>query len=627
MRGLNFKYLQSYPISIENFDHNITDLVDNIYVGPQGELLENIDSFNSRYDINIDITKHFTLKPGGYDKIKKAYTEFILRWDMKPRGIKSIFDRVSQYGWRLSSFRTDLLGIERQMLNMRATGIAWQDNTENFNIELEKLRDIIITSLDNCKKMYPNVDISVKLLPCSGHNVHDSSRRRSHLSRETFPIITTTEEARDYILTFYIHIKDPTMTIHRLNIHNTVDKYDISCGDMIVASGTYLLPLISRNWGREAKRTDESTLRTTPLFLECMYLSEMNLNSHPYIATSTDKYMWDLDEEPSITNANICTGNMASDIKATLMNIQIEAHITHVVTWLTNFYIPQTNPLNRITALRRNGWNKLLSSFSRTLDNPIEWKECSLPPAIDRSMRAYAQGTNSHHNRYSYDSVVDVRSELFKDRKRAYLEHIKIEDLPCVECRHNQKCLSYVNMTLFLSSDKLTPMDEAYLGYFIEIDQYKFYRNVRERLRLTYAEEAMQFSDYHDPSHFYDRIIMANDCVKRWLEQDGLEISLNWANNIFNSRFYCLMNKGEPDLKVLHMEAMNPDSKFLWSVDTIEEFRRPLTIPETFEELLDRHPELREDSAETETVQIHEDLTAEEQTLRWATQLGGANNL
>ena len=162
---LNFMKLRDYPLDIDEFNHDVSSMVDRIYVGPQGELLSTLDNFNQTYQTDLEITKNFTLKPGGYDKLKKAYSRHVLRWDMKPRGIVSIFNRITEYRWRGSNIQNDAIRLETQMTQLRSSGIVWQDNSEDFVRETEKLKDIIANSIEICNKLYPNIDISVKIMP------------------------------------------------------------------------------------------------------------------------------------------------------------------------------------------------------------------------------------------------------------------------------------------------------------------------------------------------------------------------------------------------------------------------------------------------------------------------------
>ena len=63
---IDFQLIEAYDVDIENFSYDVSSMVDSIYVGPQGELLETIESFNHTYGSKIGVTKSFTLKPGGY---------------------------------------------------------------------------------------------------------------------------------------------------------------------------------------------------------------------------------------------------------------------------------------------------------------------------------------------------------------------------------------------------------------------------------------------------------------------------------------------------------------------------------------------------------------------------------
>ena len=137
---INFQLIEAYDVDIENFTYNVSDMVNSIYVGPQGELLEIIERFNHQYGAKIGVTKNFTLKPGGYDEIKQAYNRWVLRYDMKPRGIRSVFDRIQQYEWRSGGFKQQILGIEDQMKRLKAGGMRWQDNTDQVQEEFNRLK-------------------------------------------------------------------------------------------------------------------------------------------------------------------------------------------------------------------------------------------------------------------------------------------------------------------------------------------------------------------------------------------------------------------------------------------------------------------------------------------------------
>ena len=163
----DFQDINNHTINIENFSYDVADMVDSIYIGPQGELMEEIERINALYNCNIGITKSFTLKPGVYNEIKQAYNEWVLRYDMKPRGIKSLFDRMEQYRWRSQGFRSSMMNIDAKLKTLKSSGMRWQDNSDQFIVEFERLKSSIIKNLELTQEMYPDVDISCKIFPTS----------------------------------------------------------------------------------------------------------------------------------------------------------------------------------------------------------------------------------------------------------------------------------------------------------------------------------------------------------------------------------------------------------------------------------------------------------------------------
>ena len=57
-----------------------------------------------------------------------------------------------------------LTNIELQMLNLRSTGMVWQDNTEQLGDELDRAKSIVNKSLRVCKEMFPNITVLPRIL-------------------------------------------------------------------------------------------------------------------------------------------------------------------------------------------------------------------------------------------------------------------------------------------------------------------------------------------------------------------------------------------------------------------------------------------------------------------------------
>ena len=620
-RVFNFSSIKNHPNDIESFELDATELIDSIYVGPQGDLLEKLEHFNHRYDAKLGITKQFTFKPGAYDQIKKAYANWVLRWDMKPRGIESIFKRIRDYGWRYSGIKQELLDLESKMLRLRSSGLRWQDNTDDFHIELDKLKSIIINALEVCRQLYPNIEIGAKILPTVPPPRRD--RRGYYGGRTFFPEITDADDM-NYILVFHLRIKKPIMKVHVLRSDESTDRYEFESEDILCCTGIHLLPLVSRIWGKDELDTGLINSNLIPWHCEAAYLSPMSLNQHPYIQSCSDAYVIELEEDQPI-QSHVCFGNMEREIKSSLMNMQIEAHLTYLVTWLTNYYIPQTQPLNRIKKMRQHGRNVQFEKYSHTVTNFIQEtvpNSCRLSDQIHGSIFKYARRArqNSYYGAVGYS--VDINTDEYFQRMQQYLDHIKEEDLPCNECEFNLDCDQATNIRLFLSREELDPMEEAYLGMFIEIHhvtaQSRTNREDNLRRNYTYVEEYLYYAFRTNIDEEYERFLLACKVA------DHAILGLEHRN--FNCERYLtiariLFNKHINSLRLLLRRS---NDLLTWDYNDFREFNETNEI--TAAEL---DAQIEESDMEDFVARMHEDegLTPEERTLRWASAAGGATNL
>ena len=510
-RIFNFSLINNHPNNIEDFELDASDHIDSIYIGPQGELLEILEEFNAHYDTKLGVTKQFTLKPGAYDEIKKAYANWVLRWDMKPRGISSIFNRIRDYAWRFNNIKRELLELEDKLTLLKDSGLRWQDNTDDFDMELSKLKSNVINALDKSRELYPNIDMQIKILPVEVVPHH----RRKFGGRVPFPEIVE-DSNMNHILACSIRIKKPIMTVHSLEIDTNIKTYKFECEDIICCTGVHLLPLLSRLWGRTELSSTFVNNSRIPWHCEAAYLSPMQLNSHPYIQASTDAYAIELEENQAIS-AHVCFGNMEKEIRSSLMNLQIEAHLTYLVTWLTNYYIPQTQPLNRINKIHTYGINRQFYVWSKNVEafkTDITPKSCDLNMTI--SSRAYNFARKARRSSYysSLDFTIERGSLAYEQRMERYLNHVKEEDLPCNECDFNLNCDLESHIRLFLFNKQLTPLEEAYLGMFIEIDNVTRLVHSNE-YDYHYVEEYIYHAFRSDIFEDYEALILGNDRIEK----------------------------------------------------------------------------------------------------------------
>ena len=637
--------IEAYDVDIENFSYNVSDMVDSIYVGPQGELLETIENFNHTYGAKIGVTKNFTLKPGGYDQIKQAYNRWVLRYDMKPRGIRSVFDRIQQYGWRSSGFQNQILSIENQMKRLKAGGMRWQDNTDQFIVEFDRLKASIISSLEATREMYPDISITTKIIPVS--QVINYRHRHGSSDRSCFPNTLFTEDPTDFVIVFYIKIKHANMTVHVMDEDEVMTQYTLPMDDLIIASGTYMLPLISRHWGRTAP-LDGNPSGVLSYFMEALYLSETCKSAHPYISRPTDAHYWNLGAE--VYSQNVCTGNMGSDIRKSLLNNEIMAHIVQLITWVTNYYVPQTYPLNRINMMRQYGddinfvqWRNDLNGTSATVFAPVSgdgsMDGCSYPTSIHHAAHNYSRGSCDG---YSRDNFLTDSIE-YNLRMIEYANIMDVDNMPCNNCSYKSECDKWAALQMMYADDK-TCEEEGFLGMVYELWDYTI--NIRNRDRsdhhreIPFIEMSLKAIQTYSIVQAYETLVQTHIMSKWWFLTDNIPFRPD--SSVYRSRMRELNNMTPSNRTHLYLtELGNKDSEFSWNADTIREYRafasddrpdenqRNEDGDNVLQEWLHANDE-DEDHLPFEAPavsELDENMTPEQRAIQWAINRGGAQNL
>ena len=648
---IDFQMIEAYDVDIENFNYDVSAMVDSIYIGPQGELLETIESFNHSYGSKIGVTKNFTLKPGGYDEIKQAYNRWVLRYDMKPRGIRSVFDRIDQYTWRGGQFKSAILGIENQMKRLKTGGMRWQDNTDQFEVEYNTLKTSIINSIAETREMYPGISIETKIIPAS-QGQHQNGRRHYGSDRSCFPSNVFEMDPTDFIIMFYIKIKHANMTVHVVDEEGFGTKqYTLPMDDLYIASGTYLLPLISRHWGSR-KPITANPGHVLAYFLEALYVSEMGRSVHPYISRSTDSYYWNF--KGPVYSQNICTGNMSGDIRKSLLNNEIMAHIVNLITWVTTYYVPQTYPLNRINMMRVYGddilftqWRNDLNSTSSSVFLPQAGDGtpdgCSWPANVHHSILDYARGNLDNYARdnFATDSIE------YGLRIEEYVNAIDVAGMPCNNCGFKSECDKWATLQMLYTDDR-TCEEEGFVGMLYELWDYTI--NVRNRDRtdthrdIPFVELSVKAMNTYSIERSYEILVQTHTMAKWWSLVQGSTVCSNTSSYRRRMRELNNMNTRDRDhlydTHIVDVKSIE-DSKFGWCLDAVQGYRAPQPDDKLDNNYKDKARALIDADNEAIESWLHAEgedddlpfgapdpaLTPEQRAIQWAVSRGGAQNL
>ena len=106
----------------------VGDLGEHIYYGPQAEVMEKLQQFNSRHRGDLEITKTFKWKRGSYDRVAELMMRG-LGFRRKPSGMWNYLSReewFKNHEW--DRIKRNLREIDGMLFNLRNQGEVWLDD-------------------------------------------------------------------------------------------------------------------------------------------------------------------------------------------------------------------------------------------------------------------------------------------------------------------------------------------------------------------------------------------------------------------------------------------------------------------------------------------------------------------
>ena len=128
---------------IEDVKINFDNIQDKILIGPQAEVLQKLETFNSRWRTELAITKTFRWSPGIYDKIRALLLKQFLGWDKKTNNMYSLFNKIENNQYQKRCIGTQIQEIDKILSNNRQDGMTFQENPE----EIKEYLNMFINSL------------------------------------------------------------------------------------------------------------------------------------------------------------------------------------------------------------------------------------------------------------------------------------------------------------------------------------------------------------------------------------------------------------------------------------------------------------------------------------------------
>ena len=310
---------QLIPIADVTID--LPEVSERLFLGPQGALIEKIDSFNTNFCENkevIRITKNFNFKPGTYNRIKEAHGQHVLKYNMPPRSMWNLADRISRNDYLNRRFWEEAKAIHSMMHNLKWNNSGWQDNTqvvEDFwEIWIERLTNEIAEAND----MFPNTEVNIYI----DNNVLNDVNRWKEMN-----------------VIIEVLTKDIQLNIMYQN--DTICEYD--WGNIATRWRVPIWKFLN-NWCEGGPQQTNIMGYTNPNGK--IYPKYQGL-AHPYVSRINRRWDNSFDVNPGWMN-NTCTGGHQSDLGAAVWKMDIMPLVVLTRTWLSKYHIPNTNPLNRI---------------------------------------------------------------------------------------------------------------------------------------------------------------------------------------------------------------------------------------------------------------------------------------
>ena len=290
-------------MKIEEFNPNISEIAEEVLLGPQAEILEKIRNFNLRYGTKVKSTKTFRWSPGVGIELQKAYQKFVLNWGKKYSGVYHFFNRIDNNNYWHVSMRRAINEINNRMTDLRQRGITFQNNSDLVVETFNTIKNKAIEECESVMSMYCNQDLGLEI----------NAYERDHGG-------------------YYWHIEytltNPMMKIESLNTDGELDHLaDIKIYPVVIKFEIEFIDHLNR-------QASDSNICTYPVAAYAKLLGPSDTVYHPFVYRYIDDNGW----------AKPCFGELTGDIQKAMFNFDLLAGAMLLNQWTSSFIVNRTQP-------------------------------------------------------------------------------------------------------------------------------------------------------------------------------------------------------------------------------------------------------------------------------------------
>ena len=369
----------------DNID--IAAILERITLGPQEEVIRDIDHLNTRHRVNYRCTPTFRWMPGFYKQLNADIIELSNMGKIRNK-VSTIRNKVQQGRWYIDNFLTAVNNIDAKLYHLRTGNIIFQDNSDAVNTALDDYRTTITDTIDDAITLFPNMEFDIKY---GTHNPIEGSNR----SRNISPVSCVLFSIRiDNVITT-INMGDTSVDIPMGSINlvisvdivkNVMNRIRISEGD---DNCTY-----SRHNHNNGHSSSHNGARFTP---------QESYTAFPYIS---DRGNWGRESlnvrfRPGIsaTYHHVCFGSYNDEIVEAAWKGDLIALFTYLNAWTNSFNVGRTTPLNGYDRMFHGVWPEMDNETWRSTGNRTrsDGDDCRYGNNIDFSI---LDSTETYCDRY-----------------------------------------------------------------------------------------------------------------------------------------------------------------------------------------------------------------------------------
>jgi len=168
-------------IEIKNREPNYKIISDTLRLGPQKEVLEDLDFINNRWMLTtwvygnrsaltplepLGVTKTFRWGNGYKKKIIDCIDTRFTQFSKPTSSLPTLFNRENKSEWYKKQFVEKILDLDYKLKGMRSNSISFLNNTETFTnsyLEFLKYFDEQSKKIEEMKEHFPSVEITMDM--------------------------------------------------------------------------------------------------------------------------------------------------------------------------------------------------------------------------------------------------------------------------------------------------------------------------------------------------------------------------------------------------------------------------------------------------------------------------------